>query len=146
MFGLLVGGDVGGLLVGGGDVVVGGGVVGCCLATWRVIEVPFGTTVPGVGYMPTTVPGVVPPVAGTELTVLVRPKPCRRAWATWSDWPISFGTLTPPPETTSVTEVPGFTDVPASGFCLITVPCGWVEFGLVRTCGLRPLLLTVFCA
>lgn len=77
MFGLLVGGVVGGLL--GGDVVVGGGGVGCCFATWRVIEVPFGTTVPGVGDMPTTVPGVVPPVAGTLLTELLRPKPCKAA-------------------------------------------------------------------
>src|SRR5262249_15886884 len=91
-------------------------------------------------------PGVVPPVAGTLLTVVFRPKPCRVPCATWSDCPISFGTLMPPPETTSVTEEPGLTDVPASGFCLITVPWGWVEFGLVRTCGLRPLPLMVFCA
>jgi hypothetical protein len=69
--GLVVGGEVGGLLVGGevggvvGGVLVVGGVVGCCFATRRVIEVPFGTTLPGAGSMPTTVPGVVPPVAGT---------------------------------------------------------------------------------
>jgi len=64
----VVGGEVGGLV--GGEVGgLVGGEVGCCFATWRVIEVPFGTTVPGPGCMPTTVPGVVPPVAGTLVTV-----------------------------------------------------------------------------
>ena len=48
---MVVGGEVGGLV--GGEVggLVGGGVVGCCFATWRVIEVPFGTTLPGPGVL-----------------------------------------------------------------------------------------------
>lgn len=62
------GGLVGGVLLGGGlvgGVLLGGGLVGWACATCRVIEVPCVTTLYGFGLMPITVPGVVPPVAGT---------------------------------------------------------------------------------
>lgn len=58
--------ELGGPELGGPE--LGGELVACC-ATLSVIDVPVGTTVPGFGLIPITVPGVVSPVAGTYLIV-----------------------------------------------------------------------------
>src|SRR4029079_9581284 len=96
--------------------------------TTRATALPAATDVPATGFCEITLPAgtvaeaccVIVPTTSPALMIAVVAAACVK--------PTTFGTLTPagPVETTRATALPAATEVPATGFCEITLPAGTV--------------------
>src|ERR1700739_3410823 len=102
------------------------------LETTSASALPRLTYVPAVGLSLITLPTVTVVLAAVVTVPSVRPaEVIDVVAAAWVD-PTTFGTDTPL-ETTSATALPPFTDVPAVGLSLITLPTATVELDAVVT-------------
>jgi hypothetical protein len=102
------------------------------LETTRLTEDPLLTCIPDVGLWLITVPEATVVLDAVVTVPNVRPAEVIAVVAAACVEPTTFGTDTPL-ETTSATALPPFTDVPAVGLSLITLPTATVVLAAVVT-------------
>jgi hypothetical protein len=103
------------------------------LETTSATALPPFTDVPAVGLSLITLPTATVVLAAVVTVPSVRPAEVIVVVAAAWVLPTTFGTDTPL-ETTSATALPPFTDVPAVGLSLITLPTATVVLDAVVTC------------
>ena len=92
--------------------------------TTRLTEDPAVTDVPATGFELITLPDATVLLDAVVTVPITNPAPLIAVDAALCVNPITFGTATPagPFETTRLTEDPEFTETPATGFELMTLP------------------------